>query len=98
MTNAARDLFDTIVVPRFESGHAKEWLAHARATARYLARVNGSVTADQVRAECPPPAGTDPRIMGSLFPRGEFKKVGYVNSERGVNHGRPIAQFALVNA
>ena len=73
-----------------------EYLARARAAAVHLAAKNGTVSVDDVRAVCGnPPPDADPRIMGSIFRRG-WRKVGYENSLRGINNGRPVARFEYV--
>lgn len=90
----ARAIFDVEILPLFQASQPR-WLERARITARYLARKNGQVCADDVRAECPPPAGADPRIMGGIFRKTEYEKIGYVNSARVINHGRPVAIFKL---
>lgn len=92
--NQARDLFDLIVVPKFEKAQPR-WIELARITARFLCHRDGSTTIDAVRAECPPPAGSDPRINGAVFRRGEFEKIGYENSSRSTCHGRPVGIFKL---
>lgn len=97
MTNAARKIFDTDVLPLFEATRA-DWLKRARLTARYLARKHGSVNINQVRAECPPPDGIDPRVLGAVFTKAEFECVGFINSDRRTCHGRPIREFKLREA
>lgn len=73
-----------------------EFLARAKAVAIHLANKNGTVTCDEVRAVTgDPPPDTDPRIMGAIFRKG-WRKVGYENSLRGVNNGRPVARFERV--
>lgn len=72
--DAALDLFEQ---------HRAEWLAQARGTAhRLYRRLGRPITADDLRAECPLPAGWDRRVMGGVF-------VGWTP----VGHGRPIQQF-----
>lgn len=72
--------------------HRAEWLAAARRTAILLYRQFGRpITIDEVRAECPPPAGVDPRVMGAVFTG--WTAVGFTNSRRRTCHGRPIRLF-----
>lgn len=72
--------------------HRAEWLAAARQTAILLyRREQRPITVDEVRAECPPPAGVDPRVMGAVF--SGWTPVGFTNSRRRTCHGRPIRQF-----
>lgn len=85
-------------MPRFEEGQNSEWLEEARSVAIGLGRDGRVVTVDDVRERCPPPAGCDPRIMGAVMPRKDWERLGYVQSSRGINHHRPIAQFRLRTA
>lgn len=72
--------------------HRAEWLAAARhAALRLYRRVERPITVDEVRAECPPPEGIDPRVMGAVF--SGWVAVGFVNSRRRMCHGRPIRMF-----
>lgn len=72
--------------------HRAEWLAVARRTAILLyRRVGRPICVDDVRAECPPPRGYDPRVMGGVF--SGWNAVGYTNSRRRTCHGRPIRLF-----
>jgi len=48
-----------------------------------------------VRAVCPPPEGADPRIMGSVFLKRDFVRVGFAASKRDACHGRMIGVFLL---
>lgn len=70
-----------------------DWLKKARGVARRLAQEGQGVTIDDVRKECPPPAGQDPRVMGAVFDRKGWRCVGYRKSDRRECHGRPIGIF-----
>ncbi|HEX2761795.1 MAG TPA: hypothetical protein VHM27_14820, partial [Rhizomicrobium sp.] len=59
-----------------------QWLANARAAARRIAREKGTVTIDEVRECCPPPAGVDPRVMGAVMQPREFQMIKFVESRR----------------
>jgi hypothetical protein len=72
-----------------------EWIARARDHARRIARERGQVTINDVRMVCPPPEDADPRIMGAVFSRAEFVRVGFQVSYRKPCHGRHIGVFAL---
>jgi hypothetical protein len=76
----------------------REWIARARAAARRIAREKGQVTINDVRACCPPPQDADPRIMGAVFSRTEFVRVGFAVSYRKPCHGRHIGVFRLRRA
>lgn len=97
MTGTARDLFTQGVLPLFEQ-HSGDWLSQARATARRIASRAGNVTIDEVRKECPPPKGKDPRVMGAVFAGKEWVRVGFRQSDRRECHGRPVSVFRLANA
>jgi hypothetical protein len=72
--------------------HRAAWLEQARGTAhRLYRRLGRPITVDDLRAECPPPAGCDPRVMGGVF--AGWAAVGFTNSRRRTCHGRPIRQF-----
>jgi hypothetical protein len=71
------------------------WIARARAAARNIAAGKGEITIDDVRAVCPPPDGVDPRIMGAVFQKNQFVRVGIAVSERRACHGRMIGVFRL---
>lgn len=77
----------------FEDTRA-DWLAKARTHARAMA-AKGPVTVDDVRAVCPPPSNTDPRVMGALFKKDEWEPCGWVESTRRECHHRPIRTFKL---
>lgn len=53
------------------------------------------VTVNDVRALCPSPEDADPRIMGAVFQKSEFVRVGFAASERRSCHGRMIGVFRL---
>lgn len=90
----ARMIFDAEIMPLFEA-HRSTWLAEARAVARHLGRDGGLVTVNDVRRICPPPVGADPRVMGAVFTRSEWRNMGAENSDRRTCHGRPISVFRL---
>lgn len=92
----ARAIFDNETLPFWEETRAI-WIKNARAAARRIAAEKGQVTVNDVRAVCPPPEGADPRIMGAVFARNEFARVGFTVSERRTCHGRIIGVFRLRN-
>jgi hypothetical protein len=94
---SARAIFDDGVLPLFEARRG-DWIARARAVARAIAAERGQVTIDEVRALCPPPEGADPRIMGSVFAKGGFERIGFTASKRDACHGRMIGVFKLRDA
>lgn len=96
--NNARKKFDEGVMPLFENARAA-YLVHAREVAVELAKAHPQrlCTVDEVREQCPPPEGFDPRVMGAIFKCGGkrpvWRKAGMKSSHRG--HGRAIVQFQL---
>ena len=74
----------------------KDYITEARTVAYMIFLGKGSVTVDDVREVCPPPAGVDPRVMGAIFHTADWVKVGFRNSKRKTCHKRPIAVFELV--
>ena len=90
------NLFDQTVLPFFED-HRASWLEMARETAIRLSKKRGIISIDDVRIECPPPPGVDPRVMGAVFrPSKHWKQEGYKSSERGTCHNRPVALWRYI--
>jgi hypothetical protein len=90
-------LFEQTVLPLFEE-HRADWLQAARAVAARIGRDGRGVTIDDVRAQIPPPRHIDPRVMGAVFLRRDWEKVGYQSSIRTTCHKRPVATFRLRSA
>ena len=89
-------LRDQAIALHEKTDDGKHWLDRARLHARAIAVRQGKVTADDVRASCgDPPASCDGRIMGAVFQRMLFERVGFVQSRRGINHAKNIAVFKL---
>lgn len=83
------------VLPDQEKAHG-DWIKNARAAARKLASERGEISSDDIWDIAPPPAGVDPRVLGSIFSdKTLWERTGYAKSERKVNHGRPIARWKL---
>jgi len=87
-------LFEDEVLPLFE-GSRSEWLGQARAVARQLGQGGRIVTINDVRAQCPPPADVDPRIMGAVFLSKDWQLLSHERSSRRVCHNRPVGLFRL---
>ena len=78
--------------------HRPDYLAAARAAARRLLETRPSITVNDIREVCPPPADIDPRVMGAVFRHRDFEATGeFVLSSRNTCHKRPIQRFALTN-
>ncbi len=72
-----------------------DWLYSARQCAEMVARLHGSVTADDIHQRCPIPEGIDRRVMGAVFKIPELVPDGYVQTKRACAHARPIRRFVL---
>ena len=76
--------------------HRPDYLALARDAARKLLETRPSITINDVREVCPPPADIDPRVMGAVFRCSDFEATGeFVLSSRTTCHRRPIQRFRL---
>lgn len=73
----------------------REFLELARWVAIKIAKRQGNVTIDDVRAEVKVPLNLDGRVLGAVFNSPEFEKVGYTTTKVKTSHGRPIAVFHL---
>lgn len=101
MTQAS--LFDVVEAERRKAeGMARAaegrdgWLSYARSVAVGLARLNGTVCADDVRAagvETPP--NTSHNIWGSVFSDERFELAGYTKSQRPERHRSLIRIWRL---
>jgi hypothetical protein len=90
----SQSIFPCEILPLFEAARG-DWISRARDAARRLAQAQGEITINDVRALCPPPEGADPRIMGSVFLKRDFERVGFKPSTRDACHGRMIGVFRL---
>lgn len=86
--------FEQHVLPLFEVNRA-DWLQQAREVARNLGERCGEVTIDDVRRLCPPPESIDPRVMGGVFKKSEWKLIRHQPSTRATCHHRLVAVFKL---
>ena len=90
----SRDTFEQKILPLFEESR-REWLERAREVARSLGRQQSEVTVNDVRKIIPPPIGCDPRVMGAVFLRKEWRLLRHERSARQVCHERPVGVFTL---
>lgn len=89
---AAEEAKETILDTLESRRHA--YIAQARAVARKLyAEIGGPVSVVDVRAKCPPPEEFDPRVLGAVFRKPEWRKVGYAASCRKICHNRFVSLF-----
>jgi menaquinone-dependent protoporphyrinogen IX oxidase len=85
-------MFEQSVLPLYEA-YRGDWLSAARRVASEIGSDGRTVTIDDVRRRLPPPSHIDPRVMGAVFVRSQWEKIGYLNSGRATCHKRPIAMF-----
>lgn len=96
MTTAGREARDE-ALGALEIARA-EWLAKARRIAHWLGKDGRIVTCDDVRKLRPIPKEIDGRVMGAVFKKSDWEKVGYTQTAVKTSHARPIAQFRLRGA
>ena len=72
-----------------------EFLDLCRWVAVKIARQKGNVTVDDVRAEVKLPLNIDGRVLGAVFNKRDFEKVGYTQTRIKTSHSRPIGVFVL---
>ena len=82
----------------FTSEDRRQWVKDARLRAVTLARLNGTVSTDDLRPLVAIPPGVDARILGAVFrPSKEspFVQSGWKHTNQKQAHKRPIAVWAL---
>jgi hypothetical protein len=96
VTTEARKIFDEQVLPHFQERESQaKWIERARKVAVEIAARKGSVCSDDIHDKCPPPEGSDKRVMGAVFADQGLVKTGYKNSIRRECHGRVITVWSL---
>jgi hypothetical protein len=73
----------------------KEFLEDARIKARMIFEEKGQVTTDDIRQVVKLPAGIDARVLGAIFVKRDWKKIGYTQTNVKSSHSRPISIFVL---
>lgn len=86
-------LRDTGVAQVYENN--ADWVDQARAFAKQLAKVNGSVSIDEVLIACPRPTEVHPNATGAVFRENCWMKIGYKQSTISSAHARVIGVFRL---
>ena len=71
------------------------WLNRARAVAVDICQDHGSVTTDDVLEKIGMPSGMHPNVIGSIFRRGSFRRIGFQPTKRPQGHGRLIGVWVL---
>jgi len=73
------------------------FLSRCRILAIEIARRQGTVSINDIRAQIRLPAEIHPSVLGSVFRTKQFKKVGYVEATHKAAHARVVGVYAFVN-
>ena len=71
------------------------FLERARAAARIICNVKGTVTADDVRAVLSIPPDVHPNTMGALFQGPQWEFMGWERSSQPQRHGNRAGRWRL---
>lgn len=71
------------------------FLSRCRALALVIARQDGQVSINDIRAILEPPAGVSPNVFGAVFKDARFKAVGYTQATHPEAHARAVRVYAL---
>ena len=89
------EIYRQEVLP-FQERQYPELAKRLREVAKRLAQTKGEITSDDVHEAHPIPPGIDGRIMGAVFSKKEWVRVGYQPSRRkDQNHGRVVSRWRL---
>lgn len=72
-----------------------EFLSHCRALAIEIARAQGTVCINDVRAQVRLPAHVHPSVLGSVFKSKKFKAVGFTEATHKAAHARVVRVYQL---
>lgn len=78
----------------FEVQHAN-LLERCRALAVSIAKHQGSVSINDIRASVDLPPGTHPSVLGAVFRTRQFRAVGFVEALHPAAHARIVRVYAL---
>ena len=70
-----------------------EFLNYARWWAQKIYKEKGNVSVDDIREKIAIPQGLDGRVLGAVFNRKDWKKVGYQSTRVKTSHARPVGIF-----
>lgn len=71
------------------------FLSRCRALALVIARQEGQVSINDIRAILEPPPGVSPNVYGAVFKDRRFKAVGYTQANHPSAHARVVRVYAL---
>jgi hypothetical protein len=74
---------------------AADWLALARSVARELCLAYGSTTSDDVIGSIGKPINHHYNVVGAIFGKTDFVRVGFTPTKRPSGHARMIGVWAL---
>ena len=72
-----------------------EFLSHCRALAVDIARAQGTVCINDIRAVVRLPAHVHPSVLGSVFKSKKFTAVGYTEATHKAAHARVVRVYEL---
>jgi len=80
----------------FESRDA-DFLARCRALAVQVARSQGTVSINDIRASIQLPAEMHPSVLGAVFKTKQFQACGYTEATHPQAHARVVRVYQLTN-
>jgi len=72
-----------------------EFLERCRALAIEVAKRQGTVSINDIRARISVPAGVHPSVLGSVFKNRSFSVVGFTEAKHPQAHARIVRVYAL---
>ncbi len=73
----------------------QDWIVEARAIARHIAQIKGSVTINDVREAIDMPEDFHPNTWGAVLKDKTFKAVGFDQAHHPAAHARVVRIYAL---
>lgn len=72
-----------------------DFLCHCRALAVEIARQQGTVCINDIRAQLRLPAETHPSVLGAVFRSKKFRAVGFTEATHKAAHARVVRVYKL---
>ena len=72
-----------------------EFLSHCRQLAVEIARAQGTVCINDIRAQVRLPAHVHPSVLGSVFKNKKFKAIGFTEATHAAAHARVVRVYQL---
>lgn len=73
------------------------FLDHCRALAVLVAKEQGKVSINDIRARIQIPANMHPSVLGAVFKTKQFQAVGYTEATHPQAHARVVRVYQLTN-